>query len=362
MQRLVRFALTEEAFVKTWDDKELAIIETKGFVLGRVSSVESDSARHDRQCVEVTFGNSPESLTFKENWGDRWNLQASAKAIQNGDLICLAQGSSKPTIIRACTDHSAIILISVTHSHSETTSGAAEHREASLSLAGSPREFLLVWDWGKPPVVESELSNCGGLVGIDALAPQYSNEFHSKATRLFNMGVILGDSGEYVQADKTLRKAIRCYEDAYGEDDLQTIAAVDRVALTYKEQQNWVSAELLLTRAVRTRQKIKGPNHLDTLSSVANLLLLHVELAGSSRTGQKAMVDLAERIRSNAAVSVAGTAYMAEFFDSKLMALLLEQRGKDVQITEGVFKASARNRQKGEEIVKLLLEQRGDDV
>jgi hypothetical protein len=280
-------------------------------VFGRVSSVESDSVRHDRQYVEVTLGNSPESLALKRKWGDRWNLQASAKAIQSGDLICLARGSSKPMIVRACTDYSAIVLISVTHSHSKQTSGVVERRESSLSFAGSPRELLLVWDWGKPPKVESEFSKYGYLLEIDGLAPQYSNEPQSKALRLLNMGVILGGSGECDEADKTLIKAIRCYEDAFGEDDLQTIAAVDRVAMIYREQQNWLSAESLLTRAIRSKRKIKGFNHPDTLSSVASLLLLHAESASLSKTGRKAMVELAERIKSNAAVTVAGTACIA---------------------------------------------------
>ena len=81
------------------------------------------------------------------------------------------------------------------------------------------------------------------------------------------MGIIWGDLEEYVQADKTLQKGIKFYEDAYKEEDLQTIATMDRVALVCKEQGNWVSAESLLTRAMRTRRKIQGPNHQDTLSS-----------------------------------------------------------------------------------------------
>jgi len=42
------------------------------------------------------------------------------------------------------------------------------------------------------------------------------------------------------------------------------------------------------------------------------------------------------------------------------MAMLIEQRGHDVQITEGVVRATARNR--GKDIMALLLEKRGHDV
>ena len=40
-----------------------------------------------------------------------WTLQASAESIRESDIICLLQGASKPTVIRLCKDHSAIIVI-----------------------------------------------------------------------------------------------------------------------------------------------------------------------------------------------------------------------------------------------------------
>ncbi|GFF75827.1 vegetative incompatibility protein HET-E-1 [Aspergillus udagawae] len=45
-----------------------------------------------------------------------------------------------------------------------------------------------------------------------------------------------------------------------------------------------------------------------------------------------------------------------------IMALLLERRGDQIQITEDVVKAAARNWSSGEDIIILLLEQRGDQI
>jgi hypothetical protein len=45
-----------------------------------------------------------------------------------------------------------------------------------------------------------------------------------------------------------------------------------------------------------------------------------------------------------------------------IMALLLEQRGDKIQITEDVVKAAAGNRRSGKDILALLLEQRGDKI
>ena len=43
------------------------------------------------------------------------------------------------------------------------------------------------------------------------------------------------------------------------------------------------------------------------------------------------------------------------------MALLLDQRGDEVKITEEVVKAAAKNEDSGKEVIALLLNQRGDD-
>jgi hypothetical protein len=48
--------------------------------------------------------------------------------------------------------------------------------------------------------------------------------------------------------------------------------------------------------------------------------------------------------------------------DEEVMRLLLESRGSDVQITEGVVKAAAGSRWIGGKVMRLLLDQKGDEV
>lgn len=47
-QQLVNFFFSERVSVDTWDDKEMALIRGKGYVLGEVSLVERDINREDR--------------------------------------------------------------------------------------------------------------------------------------------------------------------------------------------------------------------------------------------------------------------------------------------------------------------------
>ena len=55
-------------------------------------------------------------------------------------------------------------------------------------------------------------------------------------------------------------------------------------------------------------------------------------------------------------------AQIARKFDKEIMTLLLDRRGGDVPITEGVVKAAAGNCWSRKEIMALLLDRRGGDA
>ncbi|KAK4251198.1 hypothetical protein C7999DRAFT_37810 [Corynascus novoguineensis] len=79
--RLVKSLLSEQASVETWEEKEIAAIQTKGWVLGCVCKVEAHREWVGSQVVEVILKNVPGHL---DKWMDtRWILQASAKPIQD---------------------------------------------------------------------------------------------------------------------------------------------------------------------------------------------------------------------------------------------------------------------------------------
>lgn len=100
--------------METWDKREIAVIKSKGCILGQLSLVEDDSVWYDRQHVNIAFNNTPKSLGYEREYGTRWTLQALGKSIRKRDFVCLLQGALKPTIIRAYKDHFAIIMIAVT--------------------------------------------------------------------------------------------------------------------------------------------------------------------------------------------------------------------------------------------------------
>ncbi len=53
-RRLARSLVGEQASVETWEEEEIAVIRSRGCVLGEVSSVESSDAWDDKQNVTIT--------------------------------------------------------------------------------------------------------------------------------------------------------------------------------------------------------------------------------------------------------------------------------------------------------------------
>ncbi|KAF2179298.1 hypothetical protein K469DRAFT_741692 [Zopfia rhizophila CBS 207.26] len=143
-RRLIKFLLCERVHVEAWGDREVAVIKSKGCILAQVSSVESES-------VNITSKNTLSYLGQKREWSACWTLQASAKSIREGDLICLLEGASKPTIVRLCKDHFVIIMIAPTPTEDITDNGDIKWSDLLGSITTFPRDFLLVWDWKQSP-------------------------------------------------------------------------------------------------------------------------------------------------------------------------------------------------------------------
>lgn len=176
----------------------MVAIKSKGCFLGQVSS-EGDSERDDRQQVVITPKDAPGHMGPRR----KWTLQASAKSIQVGDLVCFLQGALKPTIIRLCKDHFSVIMITVTPLGTE--SGSVGQLEQPI--ASFPRDFLLVWDWER---FQGKLQDQEYETLIKSRVPEHSSREvggHSdKMTRLWNVAPILEDAEEYEKAEERLRE------------------------------------------------------------------------------------------------------------------------------------------------------------
>jgi hypothetical protein len=113
-QALTRYVLCEEISVEVSSGGDSAIIESEGCILGKISFANVEATWNGRQHVGVTWRSTQGTATMTGSRSSHWDLQPSAKQIAIGDAICLFQGTSKPTVIRFCVDHWAVILIAAT--------------------------------------------------------------------------------------------------------------------------------------------------------------------------------------------------------------------------------------------------------
>jgi ankyrin repeat protein len=237
-QRLTRFLLCEEISVETQRDKEIAILNSKGIILGKVSSVER-GAWIGKQGVYVTLRNITEELRYMREGTTHstlqamtketthWTLNISANHIRKGDLICLLRGASKPIIVRPFQDYFVIVMIAATPENTRSGDKSIDLPKLSLSQKSFTRDFLLVWDW------ENTLGKLQGQGDYETLlqtnnwmSRRSENELAdnlAKATRKWNLALILGDSEEYEMADESFRNAVAGYETTFGEKNSNTL-------------------------------------------------------------------------------------------------------------------------------------------
>ncbi|TGO29375.1 hypothetical protein BPAE_0015g00190 [Botrytis paeoniae] len=159
-----------------------------------------------------------------------WTIQASAKLIQEHDIICLLYGASKPTIIRLYKDHFAVVVIAATPLNVLTRYKWPQLLQSKTQFL---RDFVLVWDW------ESSCKNLQDHGEYEALTKTFSQalvfsrvEFErhlNEAIRLWNDIAILDDLKEYKEADERLIAA----QDEY------YLAAFGKMPLAYESSSEY---------------------------------------------------------------------------------------------------------------------------
>jgi hypothetical protein len=365
-QQLVRFLLCKDVSVEIWNDGEMAVIKSKGCILGRVSSVENDISWDDRQHVDITSKNTPGYLGQEMEWSARWTLQAPAMPIRKDDLICLLQGVSKPTIIRLYKDYFAIIAIASTPVEDvRAENGRLKWPELSRLITIFPREFLLIWHWEKSYGRLQDQEEYESLRKNYSRASEHSSagleDDLDQAVRLRNVVSILEDSEVYEEAGELLRRVMGSYKRILGEEHPQTLTIMDDLALVLRNTKQWKEAEELCLQVIWTRKRVQGVKHPDTLSSIANLQSTyrdqgHLEGVEELVTHLLDQQECATDITEEVVIDIAG------LFNKEVMTLLLEGGGDKVRITEEVVKAVAQNDRSGEEVMTLLLDRRGHEV
>jgi ankyrin repeat protein len=202
MLSLVKFLISDRGSIRTWNDKEIAVIKNSGCILGKISSITTEE--DSRGNVQITFIRTGRILDYNERGEIVWTLPSSAKAIKEGDIVCLLQGARRPTIVRPCKSYFAIIVIAVTVPEDIYTnvSHYVQSREPFV------RDFLLVWDW--EGLDDSPNPGKYDTSTRDFLNLELETQLET-AVRIWNSAQLAGDWGEDVavrlqEAEEELKK------------------------------------------------------------------------------------------------------------------------------------------------------------
>lgn len=151
-QQLIKSILGAQVCAETWDNKQITVIKSKGSILGQVSLVQSRSTWDDQYSVTIAWkptiylGQGHCAMIGKRT--TKWTFRASAKPISKGDILCLLQGASKPTIIRLRKDYVRIVMISVSPFEDMEMKNTRKTQLKDLQpMTEFLTDFLLLWDW-----------------------------------------------------------------------------------------------------------------------------------------------------------------------------------------------------------------------
>ncbi|OOF96412.1 hypothetical protein ASPCADRAFT_404946 [Aspergillus carbonarius ITEM 5010] len=110
VEQVVAYIFGGQCTVTALSDTQTAVIKGKGWVLGQINSVKWRNLGYYQQHIGIAFRNTPLAQRYRKKWGAEWVLQRSAASIQQGDIVGLLQGASRPSIIRLSKSRISVII------------------------------------------------------------------------------------------------------------------------------------------------------------------------------------------------------------------------------------------------------------
>ncbi|KAK3948649.1 heterokaryon incompatibility protein-domain-containing protein [Pseudoneurospora amorphoporcata] len=247
--KLIHFLLPKLVSVDLSDDKEIAVIEGKGCILGEVSSVKRNATWEDRQDVAITWRNCPSYICVKEAWVSCWTLPTTVKSVQKGDIVCLLQGATRPTILRPYNDHWAVIIIAVSPAgDSQATTRDIKWSELLQSITVFPHDFLLIWDWNINPDRQQDKNNHDYFASIPEHSKTGLEGCLDAATRIRNVRLVLQEVKQYGVAVKNLR-----VETAVLERALRSMSNLKKTCLGPEDSEKEDAKETIVNQLIKDK-------------------------------------------------------------------------------------------------------------
>ncbi|KAB8215257.1 heterokaryon incompatibility protein-domain-containing protein [Aspergillus novoparasiticus] len=389
LKQVTTYLFGGKCSVQTWPGSDMAVIQGKGWIFGYIDSARRIIPEDDRAYVSCVLNHTVDWLYSKSFSSYEWILRAPEELIQEGDIICLMQGASTPSIIRLCKDHFEMVMTTITL----LTRAEGIYDFQSLewhSKNGFLYDILLTWR-----IPQNGTENNIGLqdpVELIKKAPEYQECAYAAGTRLYNMAFTVNNIVQmtlekYFAENRILvleRILFQCAGDVpFSEDVVKAAAASCEEAagrfmeylIQHQGESLPISEDVIKAAAAGGGSSgyefIKYLTHYrDSLPISEDVLKAAVRdtLTGKP-LGYKILKLLLEHrgedlpISENVVKAAVSSNNAVEYLE-----LLIQHQGESLPISEDVVKAAARNRQvrvntpSACEVLELLLEYRAEDL
>lgn len=199
-KKVTTYILGGKSSVQTWPDRDIAVIKGKGWILGYIALVRPRTSEDDWAYVSIQFNHTAEWVNKPLQWNNNWRLRAPEELIQEGDIICLLQGTAKPSIIRLCRDHFEMVMTTVSPQTSKEESYDLEPQKWH-PIGGFLYDVLLTWR-----IPWTGVKNDIGLqdpVELRNIVPEYQECPCEAKTRFNNM---------ILTVNNITRNTIKCWD------------------------------------------------------------------------------------------------------------------------------------------------------
>ncbi|KAK4200865.1 heterokaryon incompatibility protein-domain-containing protein [Triangularia verruculosa] len=237
LRELVQGILGKALPVKAWNDTEIAVIEGKGAVFGRVDKVNTVAQDGQQEVVidykRADYGWSPDWLR------EEISLPPSVNAVRPDDIVCKLDDATNPMIIRPHADYFSIVMITVS-------------LKRPLPKTEPPdwmsKNFLLVWDWTHAIVDASDPN-----AKFDVLIARHDLDhgLDYRLNRGFDMASV------FLEKPATLARPLA--EQQYRYEDPKTQNAKVKTALYKWDVRELKQVRSMLRRLMQKRLLTEGP-------------------------------------------------------------------------------------------------------
>ncbi|PWY68932.1 HET-domain-containing protein [Aspergillus eucalypticola CBS 122712] len=323
---------------------ETAIVKGKGWILGYIYSI-SDSFKDSQQTFRVVFNQICQRLGYHDRWEAEWSLQASGELLQDGDIVCLLEGQSQPSILRLCVDYYTVVTPVVKPKQQ------AQNTEDNVTVGESCSahglcDIILGWK-----VSQSEdKAESTNLLRLVEIAPNYYKK-HCIDERSLNhtTSAMIDAAMQSLQLGVSGKRAL---------DNVISEGRVKGVHTDSRLSQSDVKVSQGLITAINTAlwQEHENPY---AWKKVLALAVQDTQLHGYSIASillqrLREMILVSEEVAKAAAANQGAYAH-------RIMGQLLEHHGDRLPVSEEVVKAAAANQGAyAHRIMEQLLEYHGD--